>query len=122
MKMLESFVIDFREDPESKRQAISFGVEVRGKGTWNVQVDGKGGVEIREGLPSNSSFYYITDLETLRKIYVGEIAAFTAMGKARGSDFAPMDIAFMEGFKPSDNFYEIVTPFTFHFWTKPGIK
>lgn len=117
-QILESFANDFRENPESKNISISFGVKVKNEGEWNISVDGKGGVEINEGFPSSPSFFYVTDYETLYKIYKKEISVFTAMGKASSKDFAPMDVGFMEGYTPREDFFEKIMPFTFHFWTK----
>ena len=124
-EILRSYVEDFRSDPTAA-EPLTFGIRIRddGGGEWQVAVGGKkegGGnypVELREGLPSKPSAMYTLDLATLRKIDSGEINALTAMGRARASDTAPMDIEFMAGFQPDADFFARFIPLTFHFWTR----
>ena len=124
-EILRSYVEDFRSDPAAAEPMV-FGIRVEGDGggEWQVAVGGRketaGGchVELRDGLPSVPSVLYVLDLATLQKIDRGEINALTAMGKARASDPAPMDIEFMEGFQPEPDFFAHFIPFTFHFWTR----
>jgi mannose-6-phosphate isomerase-like protein (cupin superfamily) len=124
-EILRSYVEDFRSDPAAA-EPMTFGVRLNGesRGEWQVTVGsrkeatGSYPVELREGLPSAPSVLYTLDLATLRKIDRGEISALTAMGKARASDPAPMDIEFMDGFQPEGDFFARFIPFTFHFWTR----
>jgi len=116
--IIRSYVEDFKEDPTAGDSAWTFGVQVRDSGTWTISIDDDGTVESNSGKPSTPTFFYITDLETLRDMDSGELAVFTAMGKASSSDYAPMDFEFMEGYQPSEDFMEVFVPFTFHFWTK----
>jgi len=124
-EILRSYVEDFRSDPAAA-EPMTFGVRLKGEsgGEWQVVVGGEkdamGGyyVELRDGLPSIPSVLYTLDLNTLRKIDRGEINALTAMGRARASDPAPMDIELMEGFQPDPQFFGRFIPFTFHFWTR----
>ncbi len=124
-EILRSYVEDFRSDPAAA-EPLTFGIRIKGEngGEWQVEVAGRkeaaGGfrVELREGLPSVPSVLYTLDLDTLRKIADGEMNALTAMGKARASDPAPMDIELMEGFQPEADFFARFIPFTFHFWTR----
>jgi mannose-6-phosphate isomerase-like protein (cupin superfamily) len=124
-EILRSYVEDFRSDPAAA-EAMTFGVRLKGTsgGEWQVTVGGKKeatgsyDVELREGLPSTPSVLYTLDLNTLRKIDRGELNALTAMGKARTSDPAPMDIEFMDGFQPGTDFFAGFIPFSFHFWTR----
>lgn len=124
-EILRSYVEDFRRDPAAA-EPMTFGIRLRGEseGVWQVTVAGKTEatgryqVELRQGLPSASSVLYVLDLNTLRTIDRGEMNALTAMGKARASDPAPMDIEFMEGFRPEPDFIARLIPFTFHFWTR----
>lgn len=124
-EILRSYVEDFQRDPAAA-EPMTFGIRLKGDsgGEWRISVAGRkeptGGyhVELREGLPSTPSVLYTLDLNTLRKIDRGEINALTAMGKARASDPAPMDIEFMEGFRPEADFFARFIPFTFHFWTR----
>jgi mannose-6-phosphate isomerase-like protein (cupin superfamily) len=124
-QILLSFVEDFRSDPAAS-EPIVFGVVVKGPegGDWHVVVSGRGekgetvGVELHKGRPASPSFLYMFDLDTLRKIDNGEMNALTAMGRARMSDPAPMDVEFTPGFTPDADFLGRFLPFTFHFWTR----
>jgi mannose-6-phosphate isomerase-like protein (cupin superfamily) len=124
-EILSSYVEDFRADPAAADPLV-FGVRIKGEseGEWQVAVGGRkeaaGGyhVELQDGIPSVPSVLYVLDLATLQKIDRGEINALTAMGKARASDPAPMDIEFMEGFQPEPDFFARFIPFSFHFWTR----
>lgn len=124
-EILKSYVEDFRSDPAAGAPSV-FGISVRGASDpdWHVVVSGKKDnsgkfeVVLRQGLPKEPAFVYTTDLATLQKIDRGEMNALTAMGKARMSDQAPMDITFMPGFTPADDFVAFFLPLSFHFWTK----
>jgi uncharacterized RmlC-like cupin family protein len=124
-EILRSYIEDFRSDPAAT-EPITFGLRISGEGggDWRVIVGGKKDgagsyqVELGDGLPSHPSVLYTLDITTLRKIDRGEINALTAMGRARASDPAPMDIEFMDGFQPGAEFFARFIPFTFHFWTR----
>jgi hypothetical protein len=124
-EILRSYVEDFRSDPAAA-EAITFGIKVSGEGggNWHVLVEGKKGAQdayqadLGKGLPPSPSALYTLDIDTLRKIDGGEINALTAMGRARASDPAPMDIELMDGFEPAPDFFGRFIPFTFHFWTR----
>jgi len=124
-EILRSYVKDFRSDPAASAP-LTFGISIRGDagGEWqvtvggNIKVDGRYQVELSGGLPTKASAVYTLDFATLRKIDSGEINALTAMGRARSSDPAPMDVEFMEGFQPDADFFTRFIPFTFHFWTR----
>jgi mannose-6-phosphate isomerase-like protein (cupin superfamily) len=124
-EILRSYVQDFQNDPAAS-EPITFGIRIQDENhsEWQVVVggrkDGAGRyqVELGKGLPSNPSAFYTLDLATLQKIDRGEINALTAMGRARASDPAPMDIEVMEGFQPSPDFLARFIPLTFHFWTR----
>jgi len=124
-EILRSYVKDFRRDPAASAP-VTFGISIKGDGggEWQVTVggnkEGDGGyqIELSAGLPAKASAVYTLDLATLQKIDRGEINALTAMGRARSSDPAPMDIEFMEGFQPDADFVTRFIPFTFHFWTR----
>ncbi len=124
-EILRSFVEDFRNDPAAAAKVV-FGVSVKGTSEpdWQVIVSGQkapsGGfeVELKPGRPSVPTFIYTTDVETLGKIDRGEMNALTAMGKARYSDAAPMDIDGTPGFQPGPDFAATFLPLSFHFWTR----
>ncbi len=123
--ILTSFVKDFRSDPAAAT-ARTFGIVVKGASEpeWTVAVsgtkgaDGLYGVELRPGLPKEPTVLYTADEEILGRVDRGEINALTAMGKARQSDAAPMDIDAMPGFQPGPEFVADILPLTFHFWTR----
>jgi len=124
-EILRSYVEDFRSDPAAA-EPITFGIRVSGEGggEWHVLVGGKKGangayqVDLGKGLPPNPAVFYTLDLATLRQIDSGTVNALTAMGRARASDPAPMDVEVMEGFEPAPDYFGRLIPFTFHFWTR----
>lgn len=124
-QILRSYVHDFRNDPAAA-EPISFGIRIKDeeRSEWQVVVAGKKDregsyqVELRAGLPSAPSVLYTLDLTTLKMLDRGEVNALTAMGRARDSDPAPMDIELMEGFQPGPEFFARFIPLTFHFWTR----
>ena len=120
--IIESYITDYKQD-RFAATPMTFGIEVPGSGTWNVQITGtqtEEGWEVNysEGLPSTPTFYYSIEAETLRAIHEGKINALTAQGKAFAGDYTPMSVAMMEGFKPSMEEYGKINPFSFHFWTR----
>ncbi len=124
-EILKSFVEDFRNDPAASARC-TFGITVRGSAEpeWHVVASGRKDaagrfeVDLGRGLPAEPAAVYATDLETLGKIDRGEMNALTAMGRARASDPAPMDITFTPGFQPGEDFLAGFLPLTFHFWTR----
>jgi mannose-6-phosphate isomerase-like protein (cupin superfamily) len=124
--ILQSYVVDFRQDPAAA-QPITFGIRVTGDGggEWHVVAAGKkrdgsgeSDVALHPGFPKEPCAFYTLDLLTLRKIDQGTWNALTAMGRARASDPAPMDIGLTEGFRPDAKFFETFVPLSFHFWTR----
>jgi len=95
--ILQAFVEDFRSDPAADT-ALTFGIQIKDEGEWYVVVtpsdnpEVKTGVELYSGPPPQPSMVFVTDAETLRRIHHGKLNALTAMGKARSSDFAPLDL------------------------------
>lgn len=118
-EMLRSFVEDFRNDAAAKEQALTFGIQVKDDSEWTVIVDGKGGVELKTGLPEEPTIYCVfADRKTLIELHAGHKNALTLAGKARSTDFAPLDFGLMDGFSPTPEFFRMFIPFTFHFWTR----
>lgn len=124
-EILKSYVEDFRSDPAAAAKTV-FGISVKGAAEpdWSVVVTGRKDasgrleVELRKGLPPEPAFVYTTDAATMDKIDRGEMNALTAMGKARESDPAPMDISFTPGFQPGEDFLAAFLSLSFHFWTR----
>ena len=112
--ILQSYVVDFRQDPAAA-QPITFGIRVTGEGggEWHVVDTGKKAagsgewdVALQPGFPKVPCAFYTLDLVTLRKIDQGTWNGLTAMGRARASDSAPMDIGVTEGFAADAKFFE----------------
>lgn len=119
--ILQRFAADYRDDP-SLQAPRTFGIEVDGA-RWHVvatpaREGGAATVELREGHPPEPFWYFVTDAATLDRIDRGEINALTAMGKARESDAAPLDIGVGAGFAPGPGFVAEALDTTFHFWTR----
>lgn len=116
--ILEAFVLDFKTDPAALEKPVTFGIKVKDGGEWHVVVDGKGGVELKKGMPATPSMFYAIDYKTLLLIHQEKMSALTAMGRARMSDKTPMDFGFMDGYQPDSDFVNWAVKFTFHFWTR----
>lgn len=94
-EILTRFAEDFRTDP-ALTQPVLFGVRVDGR-WWSVTAQPAADaspavVAVHAGKPSEPTFFFFLDTETLRKLDRGELNPRTALGKARHSDTAPMDI------------------------------
>lgn len=124
-EILQSFVEDFRND-QFASEPITFGVRVRGEGggDWHIVVAGKSEEEKKavvtliKGFPGQPIGYYNMDIETLKKLDRNELSVLTGMGKARSSDIAPVEFDVVEGFNPGSEYWDRLSPFTFHFWTR----
>ena len=120
-QILERFAFDYQSDPMFTASQ-NFGVEVD-KVMWSVDLvkrtnEGASRFTVEKGNPASPTFYFVTNIRTLRQLDKGEISALTAGVKAFSTDYAPLDIEGMDGFQPSENFVGDVLSFTFHFWTK----
>ena len=117
-QLLRAFVHDWNESPESAQAPTRFGIRIKDLGDWYVIIDEKGKAELHLGFSPEPIPFYSTDSVTLEKIFNGESNALTAMGKARESEAAPMEIEFTEGFAPDQDFFAGFIPLSFHFWTR----
>ena len=81
--MIRDFAASYQKKPLA--QAGIFGIKVNGPsgGEWTVEINPDKKAVIKNGLPHKPTFYYTTDLLTLKKIYNGELSAMTAVGRAR---------------------------------------
>lgn len=112
--ILERFAADYLEDPTFTRD-WTFGVLVEGEEWWTVAFDHAAGTySVSPGEPSEPTFYYTSDRESLGKVDRGEMAALTGMAKAFSTDVTPMDIDLMEG----AGFDPAILGLTFHFWSR----
>jgi mannose-6-phosphate isomerase-like protein (cupin superfamily) len=93
------------------------------KEMWQIEAkmasnNGPSKVIVAKGQPKAPTFYFVTNLRTLKDLDQGKMNALTAGVKAFSTDYAPLDIEVMEGFQPGEQFVGEVLAFTFHFWTK----
>lgn len=119
--ILERFSTDYLNDPMFTSNH-SFGINIDNK-MWNIEAVvatkvSPSSIRVSKGQPSSPTFYYETNIRTLKQLDKGEINALTAGVKAFSTDYAPLDIEAMEGFVPNQEFVGDVLSFTFHFWTK----
>ncbi len=70
-------------------------------------------VHFKNSISEEIEGVFKTTGKVLKKIYKGEITAFTAAGKANVSDSAPLDWEFKDGYVPKnmDNFYYFIMHF-----------
>jgi len=118
---LQRFASDYALDP-TLHQERTFGIRVDGD-WWRVHaVPAAAGqpasVSLEAAAPASPTYYFTLDGATLGKVDRGELNALTAMGKARESDVAPMDMDVMEGFAPGPGFLTEILDTAFHFWTR----
>jgi mannose-6-phosphate isomerase-like protein (cupin superfamily) len=122
-KILKEFASDYAENDELPKNPLEFGIRITGteESRWTISIHpGRSPeVSLSKGLPDTPTFVGKTDLETLSKIYRGEINALTAAGRARMSDKTPFDFEFINGFQPDPDFLgEVMLPVGFHFFTR----
>ena len=122
-KILSEFVNDYKKNDALPEKPITFGIQIKGDdgGKWTAAVDKNSPekVTLKKGFPDTPTFFIVTDLPTLKKIYNGEMNALTAAGRARMSDKTPLDIGIMEGFRPAPDFFsKDVLPLAFHFFNR----
>jgi mannose-6-phosphate isomerase-like protein (cupin superfamily) len=121
-EMLQDFVDDYRRSDDLPAEPMTFGLEVTGDGggRWNVAIDAEAAdkVTLESGFPETPTFYTVMDIETLDKIYRGEMNALTAAGRARMTDKTPLDFGFMEGFTPDPEIMNKLTNLGFHFFNR----
>ena len=116
--ILQTFVDAFRDDPESVRYTACVGVRIKGHGDWHINADGAGHVDLREGFPDRPIAFYSLARSTLLDIHDGRLNALTAMGKARSTDSAPVEVEFHRDFEPDRTFFDWFIPFTFDLFTR----
>jgi mannose-6-phosphate isomerase-like protein (cupin superfamily) len=117
--ILERFVKDYRSDMMAIPGTFAIKVD---ESWWHVVTKGEPGVpasvELREGAPSDPTFYFWMDAATLERLDKGTLNPGTAMVKAFSTDVSPMDADVMEGFQPDETFLPTLLRVTFHFWIR----
>jgi mannose-6-phosphate isomerase-like protein (cupin superfamily) len=116
--ILQGLVEDFMEDPFSKDFELTVGVQIKDVGEWYLEIAGSKAIKLKPGPLTVPAPYYITDMETLRRIDSGELGILTAMGRAKMTDPAPVDFGFANDYELTPDAMATLMPFTFHFWTK----
>jgi len=119
--ILKRYAKDYESDVTFKKD-VTFAVKV-GVDFWQVIAKAKtaehsASVQVIAGKPTEPTFYFVTDFETLNKIDKGGMNALTASAKAFESDFAPFDVDVMQGYQPGEHFLSDLLSVYFHFWTK----
>lgn len=122
-KILRDFVADYMKTNQLPDNPVTFGMRITApqESLWTITIDpGQSPpVKLSQGLPEVPTFMGKTDLETLNKIYRGEINALTAAGRARMSDKTPFDFEFIHGFQPDPDFMgDVMLPVGFHFFSR----
>lgn len=122
LEILKAYVSDFEKD-SFLQDEMTFGIKI-GDNFYTVDIlpateKFSAKTNIRAGAPETPTFFFQFDKsETLAKLHRGDVHALTLAGKAKGSDFAPLDISAMDGFEPPDWFSDKITRLFFHFWTR----
>ncbi len=119
--MLEDFVRDYIANDSVPESPLQFGIKISGAGggEWTVKIDGPEKVFLERGLPAKPSWFVISDLETLTRVYQGDLNALTGIVRASDEDKTPMDVQFQEGYKATDDDIRIIIPQVyFHFFTR----
>ena len=121
LSILQGYATDYEQDVMLTRDVV-FGVKVDDQ-FWQVQATAKtdstpARVVVAPGKPAKPTFYFFTDLTTLKKINQGKLNALTGAAKAFHTDAAPFDADVMEGFVPGPDFMPTLFSVFFHFWTK----
>ncbi len=112
--ILERFTRSYIEKTPQLTE-LTFGIKIGLDDWWTVHIRDDRSYEINTGRPDEPTFYFTTDMEILQKIASGGMHVFTAMAKAKGTDFAPMDFEVMKGFTPREDFE--LLEFIFHYFT-----
>jgi mannose-6-phosphate isomerase-like protein (cupin superfamily) len=118
--ILRSFCADFARNDDLPAQPFEFGIKLLGDSpeAWTIIIREKA-VHLQRGLPKKPSFVVTSDIETLEKVYRGEMNALTAICRADDSEKTPMDIELEEGYRPSEEEIRNVIPrIYFHFFTR----
>ncbi len=123
-EIIASYVEDYRTDRYAKEKRV-VGITVpEVSGEWTVTVTGKQignkkwEVMLTDGLPNIPTYVYRAEVSALRAIYNGEMNALTAQAKAFSSDYAPLDVQEINGYRPTEEEDGALNAFSFHFWTK----
>jgi mannose-6-phosphate isomerase-like protein (cupin superfamily) len=121
--IMNEFINDYLKNDKLPESPTTFGIHITGphEEKWTVSIDKNRApkVNLRKGFPNQPTFYAVTDFNTLKKIYDGELNALTAGGRARMSDKTPLNFGFMEGFQPPIDYINVVMlPLGFHFFNR----
>lgn len=123
-KIIMSYVEDYKTDRHATEKRI-IGIKVpEVNGEWTISITGKEiedkkwEVKLNEGLPDIPTYMYRAEVNALKAIYNGDMNALTAQAKAFSTDYAPLDVLEINGYKPTEEEDGALNAFSFHFWTK----
>ena len=119
--ILTQYADDYQQDVALTKDVI-FGIQVDTT-FWHIKAKARtenttASVTLIKGKPGLPTYYFKTDLGTLKRIHNGEINALTASAKEFSKDVAPFDVETMKGFQPDENFVNDLFSVYFHFWTR----
>lgn len=86
------------------------------KESWHVIVKKGRKVTVGKGPHKQARYFFFTTTDTLRLIYEGKMTAATAAGKAKGSDYAPLDLKLVEGLEFTPEVRIQLYTFLYHFF------
>lgn len=86
------------------------------KESWHIIVEKGRKVTVNKGPHQEARFFFSATTDTLHLIYDGKMTAMTAVGKAKGSDHAPLDLRLAEGLKPTLEVMTQLYTFIQHFF------
>lgn len=117
---LQRYVDDYARDPHI--QDVVFGIKVDAE-AWTVTAQrpssgDPASARLTKGAPTVPAIVWEMTRETFDKLVGGQMTAMTASGKARSSDYAPLEVRPINGFRPTSVWgQEVFRPLIFHFWT-----
>lgn len=115
--IVESFANAWRGEEEFHLgHPLTLGVWVDGEAYTVTLTDN--GARFSAAEPAQFDWGFETDLDTLRRIDEGSLNALTAMGQARASDPAPMDVRVPDGFSEDEDVRGFYIPLTRQFWDR----
>ncbi len=117
-QMLEEWVESFRSRaPKDLTLALQIDIQP-GRRSWHVIVEPGGQVTLGDGPSPRAQVILATTGETLQRIYLGQVTALTAAGKAHASDPAPLEWLLGEGQRFTPQLYQDALLFLQRFFNR----
>ncbi|MBD3335836.1 MAG: hypothetical protein GF355_10005, partial [Candidatus Eisenbacteria bacterium] len=116
--ILDEFAADF-SNSEADTVDVCIALEVSPPGErWYVLLPSSGGAEVHPTPPVDVAFELSLSATTLRRIYSGELTAFTAAAMASGEEVAPLEFNALEAAGALEDPKGTVLGFLQHFFTR----